>query len=121
MIGDLCSKAVKYDAGPVVHNFGWIIPDGILVPMRCHYFIELTQRSDDEERWAIYWGSFCLSREVDDFVYECIPSNRDDKFLKDTRFDSAEEAFDFLAEWRVRELKRAEERGYKVWPHDAIR
>lgn len=41
---------------------------------------------EDRPSWAIRNNSFCWSRSRVAWVYEPLPSNRDDEFFKDCRF-----------------------------------
>lgn len=55
-----------------------------------------------DETWAVVLDGFCLDTSVDGFVYEPSPSNRDEDFLKTTRFQSKEAAYEALQGWLAR-------------------
>lgn len=43
--------------------------------------------------WALLHNSFVYSKSEMDFVYEPSPSNRDNEFIKDTRFNTVPLAY----------------------------
>lgn len=45
-------------------------------------------------KWAIMCRGSCMSKESGDYTYEPQPSSRDNEFLNEFRFDSAEEALE---------------------------
>lgn len=55
---------------------------------------DINRRSqiDGTVLWAVNRGPFVLSKNRNEFILEPQPSSRDGDFLKDTRFDSKEEA-----------------------------
>lgn len=64
--------------------------------IRNDIFIELAYGRDNIERWKIMLGGIsCLSKKYKEFEVEPQPSSRTDEYLKDHRFDSAEEALEF--------------------------
>jgi hypothetical protein len=107
---ELLSRALTFDAGPVVVLNGKLIteevvkayPDDFLFGGRNN--IRVCYRGSD--RWAIYNGTCCLSKATDDWEYEPMNSNMTEEYLKACRFDSLEEAFEFLEKWRERETAR---------------
>lgn len=48
------------------------------------------------DKWAIFDHGACLDKDGD-WIFQPLPSSRDDEFMRSCRFDSAEEA---LAFWR---------------------
>jgi hypothetical protein len=59
------------------------------------------QRRDQREgvvRWSINLRGYCLNQRTQDWEWEPQPSSREDEFLRDCRFESAEAAF---AAWRA--------------------
>ncbi len=59
--------------------------------------VEATKYDDETNKpisWGIRNGSLIMSKITGDFEYETSPSNRDEDFLKEFRFDTPEEAFE---------------------------
>ena len=53
-----------------------------------------------ESTWAVTMGGrSCLDKEIMHFVYEPMPSNREDDFLAKTRFATKEDAYACLERW----------------------
>lgn len=48
------------------------------------------------DKWAVYRNGSVLSKQGH-WIYEPLPSSRDDEFLRQCRFDTPEEALDALA------------------------
>lgn len=111
---ELLAKAIEFDAGMVVHLNGYICgqDDGMIYH---HYTISLRTNEENQQKWAICDGRLCLSKSKQEFVYETFPSSRTEDFINDTRFDSVEEAFEFLEEWKKKELVWAIKQNYQVW------
>lgn len=71
---------------------------------RYRYSIKQTSR----DHWAIfeYCGDSRLSKTEDCFIYSGLPSGRPGGFIDETTWPTAEEAFLFLQDWKVRETAR---------------
>ena len=50
-------------------------------------------------KWCVKWWSEVLSKSINEFVYESLPSGRTDEFIEDTRFDSKFDALDAFRQW----------------------
>ena len=57
--------------------------------------LERRSQSDGSSKWGIFKNGNVLSKADYDFIYERFPSQRTDESLKDTRFDTPEEAIEF--------------------------
>lgn len=72
------------------------------------YFINAT-RYDQEgipESWALYHDGFVLDKNLEEFIYEPLPSNRTEEFLASTRFDTKEAAYEaMLRHWDLQYFK----------------
>ena len=67
------------------------------------YFISARRNSSTgQTKWVIEEMGFVIDKNTGRFVYEPLPSNRDDEFIARTRFDSVEEAY----EWFQEDLKK---------------
>ena len=68
-------------------------------PIYKRYTIELIARSFDDDgtpkKWAIVMDSGSMSRYDGKFYFEPSPSNRDNDFYTEFRFDSKKEAMEF--------------------------
>jgi len=67
--------------------------------------IEATKYNEETNipnTWAIRKGSFVMSKKTGEFDYEPRPSNRDNKFLKEYRFKSPEEAFKYWTKFQTK-------------------
>ncbi|MEK6829082.1 MAG: hypothetical protein AABY15_03065 [Nanoarchaeota archaeon] len=66
--------------------------------------IEATKFDDDHvtpTSWAIRQGGFVMSKLTGSFDYEPMPSNRDDEFFAEYRFESPEEATECWNKFQV--------------------
>ena len=65
-----------------------------------HSYIKIVATQYDDElnpnSWKIAYGNDCISKSEKDWIWESLPSVRDDDYLKDTRFKTAELAFEFF-------------------------
>lgn len=95
-------RAIAYDAGPEpCVNGGLIDLDDQALCDRTRYRVRIELRDREKGRWAIVIsGGGCFSKSLLDFKDEMLPSSREENFLEDTRFDSAEEAFAFWLKHR---------------------
>lgn len=101
---ELFPLALEFDLGPIPIINGKLTSD---FPEICgfagKYNVSLRYRGTTG--WAIIESNTsCLSKSKNEFVYEPSPSNRDEKFIEDTRFKDAKEAIDFYNEWKRKEL-----------------
>lgn len=53
------------------------------------------------DKWAVYRDGSVLDKDGD-WVYEPLPSSRDDKYLRHHRFDSAEKALAFYSKCKAK-------------------
>jgi hypothetical protein len=100
-----------YDAGPVVHINGAIIDEASRAKDDSHHYTIVWK---GHESWAVMDGNMCLSRDAEEFVYEPHPSNRDEEYLKDTRFPEPGEALRYLNRWKIAELDRVQALGFET-------
>lgn len=78
----------------------WTIQQHNEYRKKCHTFSRISVMSrkqrDGSNKWVIQTDNgSVMSKEFKEFCYEPQPSNRDDEFLHDTRFNSIEEALMF--------------------------
>ena len=66
--------------------------------------IERRDQMDGSKLWALRMDNWVLGKDKK-FHYEPMPSNRTDEFIKNTRFESANQVFNF---W-VLNIKKAEQ------------
>jgi len=62
--------------------------------------LERTSIDPHPEKWAIRYCGLCLSKQKKKFCCETLPSSRDEKYYKEFRFDSEQEAITFWADKR---------------------
>lgn len=72
--------------------------DNVVVKNMYTVTLDMKIQIDKKELWGIYYGNNVLDKTVNNFVYEPMPSSRNKQFLKDCRFKSAQEAYDFWIE-----------------------
>jgi hypothetical protein len=109
---ELLARAVAFHAGYAVHANGYILdpndpPDDIE-----HHRLTIEFRGAG---WAISDGTCCVLNRDGEWVYQPQPSSRTEGFLQQTRWATAQEAFDFLENWRPLELQRALDQEFTVW------
>jgi hypothetical protein len=103
---------LAYDAGPVVHINGAIIDEASRAKDDSHHYTIVWK---GHESWAVMDGErFSLSKDEYAFTYEPHPSNRDDEYLKATRFRSPGQALRYLKRWKADELARVQALGYET-------
>lgn len=91
-------RPIEYDAGAMPIMNGMYIPADCTDLEFARMRVTIAARSLDGSSWAICHGDrMCFSKSECDFIWESMPSGRSDEFIADTRFATAEEAFDF---WR---------------------
>ena len=62
--------------------------------------IDAVYNMDNVKKWVIRNSGRCLSKKANLFIYEPFSSGRTDEFIEDTRFNSLEDAIEFLSKWR---------------------
>lgn len=93
---DLLSRATAFDAGPPIKVNGkkwdpsWCDAD--------RYNFQIVKRG--QGAWAITDDMRNVLDKNGNWNYEPSPSSRTEEFISNTRWPSAKEAFEFLAEWR---------------------
>jgi hypothetical protein len=106
-IEELLERATEFDAGPPPHINGYLVEaDDTFVEKHNH--VAISKRG--EHAWAITDHRYCLNKNGE-WEYESLPSNREDEFIKRTRFTSVREAFDFWNKWRDEEREKARKEG----------
>jgi hypothetical protein len=91
--------AAALEAGKAVDENGLVVlryelvaeNDELPGPYVRQVTLDRVRQSDGTDKWAIRTSSSCLNKSGE-FVYEPMPSSRSDEFIKDTRFDSEQEA-----------------------------
>jgi hypothetical protein len=67
--------------------------------------VEATEYNEDHTavvKWAVRETHFVMSKKTGEFEYEPSPSSRTQKFFKEYRFDTAEEAITCYQKFHVR-------------------
>lgn len=101
----LLAMAVKFEVSPCFFTNGFFNPSGESVSeFSDGYYITKRKQLDETLKWSIDYDNCVYSKKRKDFIYESQPSSRTDKILKDTRFDSMEEAFQVFNEWKKKKL-----------------
>jgi hypothetical protein len=118
---ELLAKAIQFDGGQEVLYGGNFVYN---VEAMKHF----SDNPNSKYRYKITFGGVgwsvrdsmdqVLSKSTGGFEYESMPSSRPDGWLKDTRFETVEEAFAFLEEYKQKTLKRAEEKKMLLWHPD---
>lgn len=104
---DLLLKAVAFDGGPPVHYLGHILDAEVRTAK--NYSVVLRPHG-----WVVSDGAGrCIYKSTDAFADE--PGEADHWKRMDSGFPSAREAFEFLSEWRKRELIRARENNFPTY------
>lgn len=112
----LLERAVKFELSHTFFCNGYICEE----PYKgCdYYYAERRTQRDGFYKWALVKNGFCYHKSVDDFCYESAPSSRTDEILKDTRFDSLEEAIECFNKWKKRKLESLRAENWKVYSSD---
>jgi hypothetical protein len=85
-----------------------LIPIKYMIPWpeqmvdRTYYISARINGKTGETKWVIEEMGFVIDKKSGKFVYEPLPSDRDDNFIARTRFNSVEEAY----EWFKEDLRR---------------
>lgn len=107
----------SFDLGPMVSVNNYLIPE---TNDKCYrrYSLIRTPQLEGEDKWKISDGSSVFSKRNKDFIYEPLPSSRTDKFIKDTRFDTIEEAVIAMQKYRTRMTEFYLSKGLTYWYGD---
>lgn len=66
-------------------------------PVVADVILRRMPQREGSDKWAIFDRGACLDKDGD-WVFQPLPSSRDDEFMRSCRFDSAEEALAFWKE-----------------------
>jgi len=67
-----------------------IVPIKYLIEGEDRVYIEV--RNLSKSKWVVSNDDYVMENNCGDFIYQPLPSNRDDEFKKTTEFDSVDEA-----------------------------
>lgn len=97
----LLAKAIAFDGGPPVMVNGHIWDPSWRDADRYNFKIE----KRDTNAWAVIDLGYVLTKDLE-WIYEPMPSARDEAFYRVARFSSPIAAMKALDQWRSRERKR---------------
>lgn len=105
----LLAKAIEFDAGNPVELSGLIIEPDDEIDMYHHYKISL-RGGIKMNAWAVTNGFGTLNKDGF-WEHEPMPSNREDDYIKRTRFPTVEAAFKALDSWKEKRMIELKELG----------